>query len=93
MFERFMLTMDTIDLANNEKSLKDEGIIINKVNNNTIDIKLEDGTEYEMKTDGIQYYFEFVAYILHINTEHTLELIRSDMYETNSKYAKILGSI
>lgn len=91
--KRFALTMDIIDLTNNEKSLKDKGIIINKVNNNTIDIKLKDGTEYEMNTDGIQYYFEFISYILHVNTEHTLELIRSDMYEINSKYFRILGNI
>ena len=91
--KRFALTMDIIDLTNNEKSLKDKGIIINKVNNNTIDIKLKDGTEYEMNTDGIQYYFEFITYILHVNTEHTLELIRSDMYEINSKYSKILGNM
>lgn len=91
--KRFALTMDIIDLTNNEKSLKDKGIIINKVNNNTIDIKLKDGTEYEMNTDGIQYYFEFISYILHVNTEHTLELIRSDMYEINSKYSKILGNM
>lgn len=91
--KRFALTMDIIDFTNNEKSLKDKGIIINKVNNNTIDIKLKDGTEYEMNTDGIQYYFEFITYILHVNTEHTLELIRSDMYEINSKYSKILGNM